>query len=193
MSLPLSEALIRLWEKRISKNTVFRIQKVAGKKQEYGRREMLNETNQKRVEELRKRYPTSQALVLPVLWIVQEQEGYISEESMKYVASLLNVPFGHILGVVTFYTMLQKKAVGTHHIEVCTNVSCLLRGSGKILEHIEKRLGISPGETSADKRWTLAEAECMGSCGTAPMVAIGDEYYENLTLEKVDTLIDSLR
>ena len=91
---------------------------------------MLNEENKNKVEELQKRYPTSQALVLPVLWIVQEQEGYISEESMKYVATLLHIPFGHILGVVSFYTMLQKKRIGKYHIEVCTNVSCMLRGSG---------------------------------------------------------------
>ncbi|MGA3286469.1 MAG: NAD(P)H-dependent oxidoreductase subunit E [Bacteroidota bacterium] len=154
---------------------------------------MLSEENQKKVEELRKRYPTSQALVLPVLWMVQEQEGYISEDSMKYVAALLHIPFGHILGVVSFYTMLQKSRIGKHHIEVCTNVSCMLRGSGKILEHIEQRLGISVGETSPDKKWTLSEAECMGSCGTAPMLAIGDEYYENLTLEKIDKLIDNLK
>jgi NADH-quinone oxidoreductase E subunit len=154
---------------------------------------MLSEENQKKVEQLRKRYPTSQALVLPVLWMVQEQEGYISEDSMKYVAALLHIPFGHILGVVSFYTMLQKDRIGKHHIEVCTNVSCMLRGSGKILEHIEQRLGITVGETSPDKRWTLSEAECMGSCGTAPMLAIGDEYYENLTLEKIDILIDNLK
>jgi NADH-quinone oxidoreductase E subunit len=154
---------------------------------------MLNEENQKRIEELRKRYPTSQALVLPVLWMVQEQEGYISEDSMKYVAALLHIPFGHILGVVSFYTMLQKNRIGKHHIEVCTNVSCMLRGSGKILEHIEQRLGITVGETSSDKKWTLSEAECMGSCGTAPMLAIGDEYYENLTLEKIDKLFDNLK
>jgi NADH-quinone oxidoreductase, E subunit len=153
---------------------------------------MLSEENQKKVEELRKRYPTSQALVLPVLWMVQEQEGYISEDSMKYVAALLQIPFGHILGVVSFYTMLQKDRIGKHHIEVCTNVSCMLRGSRKILEHIEQRLGISVGETSPDKKWTLSEAECMGSCGTAPMLAIGDEYHENLTLEKIDKLIDNL-
>jgi NADH-quinone oxidoreductase subunit E len=155
--------------------------------------DMLNVENQKKVEELRKRYPTSQALLLPVLWIVQEQEGYISEDSMKYVAALLHIPFGHILGVVSFYTMLQEKKIGKHHIEVCTNVSCMLRGSGKILEHIEQRLGISVGETSPDKKWTLSEAECMGSCGTAPMLAIGDEYYENLTLEKIDKLINNLK
>ena len=154
---------------------------------------MLNEANLKRVEELRKRYPTSQALVLPVLWMVQEQEGYISEDSMKYVAALLHIPFGHILGVVSFYTMLQKNRIGKHHIEVCTNVSCMLRGSGKILEHIEQRLGITVGETSPDMKWTLSEAECMGSCGTAPMLVIGDEYHENLTLEKIDKLIDNLK
>jgi NADH-quinone oxidoreductase E subunit len=125
--------------------------------------------------------------------MVQEQEGYISEDSMKYVAALLHIPFGHILGVVSFYTMLQKDRIGKHHIEVCTNVSCMLRGSGKILEHIEQRLGITVGETSPDKKWTLSETECMGSCGTAPMLAIGDEYYENLTLEKIDKLIDNLK
>jgi NADH-quinone oxidoreductase subunit E len=154
---------------------------------------MLNDENQKKVEELRKRYPTAQALVLPVLWMIQEQEGYISEESMRYTGTLLNIPFGHILGVVTFYTMLHKRAVGKYHIEVCTNVSCMLRGSGKILEHIEKRLGIKAGEISHDNKWTLSEAECLGSCGTAPMLSIGNEYYENLTLEKVDKLIDSLK
>jgi len=153
---------------------------------------MLNESNLNRVEELRKQYPTSQALVLPVLWMIQEQEGYISEESMKYAGTLLNIPYSHMLGVVTFYTMIQIKSVGKHHIEVCTNISCMLRGSGKILEHIEKRLGIKAGETSQDKKWTLTEAECLGSCGTAPMLAIGDEYYENLTVEKIDKLLDSL-
>jgi NADH-quinone oxidoreductase subunit E len=153
---------------------------------------MLTEENQKKVEDLRKRYPTSQALLLPVLWMVQEQEGYISESSMKYVAALLQIPYGHILGVVSFYTMLHHKPRGRHHIEVCTNISCMLRGSGKILEHIEQRLGIKVGETSTDKKWTLSEAECLGSCGTAPMLALGEEYYENLTLEKVDKLIDSL-
>ena len=154
---------------------------------------MLNESNQKKLEDLRKRYPTAQALLLPVLWMVQEQEGYISEESMKGVAALLDIPFGHVLGVVTFYTMFQNKPVGRHHIEVCTNISCMLRGSGKILAHIEKRLGIAAGQTTPDMKWTLSEAECLGSCGTAPMLAIGEDYHENLSLEKVDRLLDSLQ
>ena len=138
---------------------------------------MLSESNQKKVEELKLRYPTSQALLLPVLWIVQEQEGFISEDSMKYVATLLNIPFGHVLGVVTFYTMLNRNKLGKHHIEVCTNVSCMLRGSGKILEHIEKRLGIKVGETSKDQKWTLSEVECMGSCGSAPMLSTSERVH----------------
>ena len=153
---------------------------------------MFSEENLKKIEELKKRYPTTQALTLPVLWLAQEQFGHISETTMKYVAELLNVPFGHILGVVSFYTMFHRKPRGKHHIEVCTNVSCMLRGSGRIVDHLEKKLGINMGETSKDKRWTLSEVECMGSCGTAPMIAIGEEYYENLTPEKLDKMLEEL-
>jgi NADH-quinone oxidoreductase E subunit len=154
---------------------------------------MLSESNLKKLEELKKRYPTTQALVLPVLWMVQEEHGYISEEMMKEVANLLKVPYGHILGVVTFYTMFRSRPVGKYHIEVCTNVSCMLRGSDAILAHLEKRLGISVGQTSNDRKWTLSEVECMGSCGTAPMFALGEDYHENLTIEKVDKILDSLQ
>jgi NADH-quinone oxidoreductase E subunit len=154
---------------------------------------MLNENNLKRVEELKQRYPTTQALTLPVLWMVQEQEGYISEESMKEVAALLNVTVAHVLGVVTFYTMFHDKPHGRHHIEVCTNVSCMLKGSDKIMKHLEQRLGISCGQTTADKKITLSETECMGACGYAPMIAIGEEYHEQLTPELVDKVLEGLR
>ncbi|MDP2886838.1 MAG: NADH-quinone oxidoreductase subunit NuoE [Ignavibacteria bacterium] len=153
---------------------------------------MLSEKNLHKIEELKKSYPTSQALVLPVLWMIQEEHGYISEESMKYSAQLLDVPFGHVLGVVTFYTMFHSKPIGKNHIEVCTNVSCMLRGSEKIVELLEKRLGIGLGETSKDKKWTLSEVECMGSCGTAPMLAVGEEYHENLTPEKLEKVLSDL-
>jgi len=154
---------------------------------------MFTDENLKKVEELKKRYPTLQALVLPVLWLAQEQFGFISEETMKYVAGLLEVPFGHILGVVTFYTMFQRQPCGKHHIEVCTNISCMLRGSDQIVDHLEKKLNIKMGETSSDKRWTLSEVECMGSCGSAPMFAIGEEYYENLSTDKVDNILADLK
>lgn len=154
---------------------------------------MFTEENLNKIEELKKRYPTSQALTLPVLWLAQEQLGCISEETMKYVAKLLDVPFGHILGVVSFYTMFHRDRCGKHHIEVCTNISCMLRGSERIMSHLERTLGIKMGETSKDMKWTLSEVECMGSCGTAPMVAIGEEYYENLTPEKVDEVLSNLK
>jgi NADH-quinone oxidoreductase subunit E len=154
---------------------------------------MLTEENLKKAEEIRKRYPASQAALLPILWIAQEQEGWISEEMMRYIGKLLDLPYGHILGVVTFYTMYHSKKLGKYHIEVCTNVSCLLRGSDKILQTIEHRCGAKPGQTSADGKWTVSEVECMGACGGAPMLAIGQEYYENLTPEKTEQLLSSLK
>jgi len=154
---------------------------------------MLTKENIAKIDALRGRYPTSKALLLPALWIAQHQEGYISQETMKEIAQLLGIPFGHVLGVITFYTMFHSKPTGRHHIEVCTNVSCMLRGSERIVEHLEERLGTSLGETSADGKWTLSEVECMGSCGTAPMVAVGEEYHENLTVEKLDQILDGLK
>ena len=153
---------------------------------------MFTPENLKRVSELKKLYPTTQAIVLPVLWIAQEQFGFISQETMKYVADLLKLPFGHILGVVTFYTMYHTKPVGKHHIEVCTNVSCMIRGSQNIVKHLEKKLGITLGETSNDGKWTISEVECMGACGGAPMCAVGEEYYENLTAERLDGILEKL-
>ncbi len=154
---------------------------------------MLNQNNRDRIEKLRTRYPRAQALILHVLWMVQEQEGYISQESMQEVAELLDVPVGHVLGVVSFYTMFHDHPQGKFHIEVCTNVSCLLRGSDTILKHLEERTGVPCGSTSSDKKYTITETECMGACGFAPMFAIGEEYYENLTPEKVDKILETLK
>jgi len=154
---------------------------------------MFSPENLNKIEELKKRYPTTQALVLPVLWIVQEEFGYISQETMKYVAGMLNVPFGHVLGVVTFYTMFHQQPTGKRHLEVCTNVSCYLRGSQDIVKRITDKLGLELGETSSDQQWTVSEVECMGSCGTAPMMAVGEEYFEDLTPEKVDKILDGLK
>ena len=153
---------------------------------------MLTEENLKKAEEIIKRYPRPQAALLPVLWIAQDQDGWISEEMMKYVGNLLSVPFAHVLGVVTFYTMYHSAPLGKYHIEVCTNISCMLRGSDKILETIEHHCGAKPGQTSSDGKWTVSEVECMGACGGAPMVAIGEEYYENLTPEKTEKILNSL-
>ncbi len=150
---------------------------------------MFSETNLKKLEELKKRYPTKKALTLPVLWMAQEQFGWISPDVMKYVAGLLDVPVSHIYGVVSFYTMFNPKPVGKFHLQVCTNVSCQLRGGEKLLHHVCQKLGVKKGETTDDKLVTVTEVECLGSCGTAPMMQVNDEYYENLSLDKVDQLV----
>lgn len=154
---------------------------------------MFTEKNLQRIEELKKRYPNPQPVVLEALWMWQEEHGWISEEGMKYVADKLGLPYHHVYGVVTFYTMFNRKPVGRHKIEVCTNISCMLRNSDRIVKHIEDSLSIKIGETTPDKRFTLVEAECLGSCGTAPMMQVGDEYYENLDEVKIDDILGALK
>jgi NADH-quinone oxidoreductase E subunit len=154
---------------------------------------MFSEEQRTKIEALTKRYQQPQAVVMAALWMWQENEGWISDEGMKAVADVLGLPLHHVLGVVSFYTMYNRKPVGKHKIEVCTNVSCMLRNSEKILKHIESRLHITVGQTTPDNQFTLVEAECLGSCGTAPMMQIGDRYYENLDEEKVNKILAELK
>jgi NADH-quinone oxidoreductase E subunit len=154
---------------------------------------MLSEEHLKKIAELKTRYQHPQSVVIDALWMWQKEHGWVSEEGMKYIADLLGIPVHHVYGVVTFYTMFNKRPVGKHKIEVCTNVSCMLRDGEKILKHIESRLQIKPGETTPDQKFTLVQAECLGSCGTAPMMQIGDTYYENLDTAKVDKILNELK
>jgi NADH-quinone oxidoreductase E subunit len=154
---------------------------------------MFTQENLRRLEELKKRYPTTKALTLPVLWLAQEQFGWISPEVMKYVAGLLGLPVSHIYGVVSFYTMFNTRPVGKFHLQVCTNVSCQLRGADGIVNQLCRRLGVNVGETTSDKRFTITEVECLGSCGTAPMMQVNDDYLENLTPEKIDKLLNDFK
>lgn len=154
---------------------------------------MLSEASLQRIEALKKRYQKPQSVVLEALWMWQDEHGWVSEEGMKEIAGLLGIPAHHVYGVVSFYTMFNQKPVGKHKIEVCTNVSCMLRNSDRILTHIQERLQIGVGETTPDKKFTLVEAECLGSCGTAPMMQVGDEYYENLDEAQVDRILNQLK
>ncbi len=155
---------------------------------------LFNEEELKKVEEIKSRYPSAQAALLPVLWMVQEKEGWISEDSMKYVGNLLSVNYEHILGVVTFYTMFNKKPRGKYHLQICTNVSCMLRGGYDLFNMASQKLGIKNNETTPDNMFTIEEVECLGSCGTAPMIQVNNkEYYENLTVESFEKLIDDFK
>lgn len=138
------------------------------------------------------KYPEKQPAVMATLYIAQEQNGYISNEVMKEVAAILDMTPEEVLGVVTFYTMYFKKPMGKNHIQVCTNVSCMLRGGYEIWNQVKEKLGVDNMGVTADQKFSLEEVECMGSCGTAPMIAVNEDYYENLTKDKVDEILKHL-
>lgn len=150
----------------------------------------FSEENLKKLKVSLSHYPTPAAALMDALWLAQEQFGWLSNDVMKYVAEVLKIPIEHVLGVAEFYTMYNKKPVGKHHVQVCTNISCMLRGGYDVVDYISSRLGIKPGETTADGKITLSEAECLGSCGTAPMMQVNNYYEENLTKDKIDILLD---
>ncbi|RMG56904.1 MAG: NADH-quinone oxidoreductase subunit NuoE [Deltaproteobacteria bacterium] len=152
----------------------------------------FSEQAQREFEEILKRYPERQAAILPTLHLAQREFGYISPEVVEYVSDLLGFTPARIYGVVTFYTMYNRNPVGKYHLQVCRNISCSLLGAKHIIEHLTEKLGIKPGETTPDGKFTLSLVECLGSCGTAPVMQINDDYYENLTVEKVDEILEKL-
>ncbi len=156
----------------------------------------LTPERDRELEEILKRYPAPHArmaAVIPVLHLCQEQNGWISDEVITFVSNRLDLPPAHVKGVVTFYTLFNQHPVGKHQVWVCRTLPCALRGADDVLKHCEKRLGIKAGETTADGKVTLRTAECLASCGTAPMIQVDKQYHENLTLDQVDKILDKLR
>lgn len=138
------------------------------------------------------KYPVKRSAILPLMFIVQrERGGWLDPPGVAYLADRLGVRITDIWEVATFYSMINTEAVGKYHVQVCRTLSCKIMGAGRITEQCSKRLGIKPGETTADGRFSLSEVECLGSCGTAPMMQIGFDYHENLTTEKVDEILAS--
>lgn len=146
-----------------------------------------------RVNDLISRYPHKEGAVLPVLYLAQEEFGHLSQESIEYVAKLMEIPTTRLYGTVSFYTLLHMRPIGRHHIQVCRTLPCALLGAEKITDFLKRKLGIKLGETSTDGKFTLSEVECLASCGTAPMMQINDDYYENLSEEKVEKILESLK
>ncbi len=147
---------------------------------------------EKQVDAIVGKYPQPKAALLPVLWECQRADGWISSDTEAWVADRLGVSPAHVHGVVTFYTMYKQRPLGKYHIQVCTTLSCMLRGSDDLMEHLRTKLGIKEGEVTPDGKFSLIRVECLGSCGTAPMFQLNDDYHEDLTLEKVDQLLDGL-
>ena len=147
---------------------------------------------EKKVDALVARYPEPKAAMLMVLWEVQKANGWIDPESEAWGAERLGTSPAQVHGVVSFYTMYKQRQMGRHHIQVCTTLSCMLRGSDELMDHLKGKLGIEEGGVTEDGKFSLCRVECLGSCGTAPMFQLNDDYHENLTLESVDRLLDGL-
>lgn len=152
----------------------------------------LSPAAEQRIEELKELYPNPRSAVMPALYIAQEEFGQITEEGVQWVAGKIGISPVQVMEVATFYTMYHKKPVGKYHVQVCRTLSCALAGARKLSEHLHRRLSLKPGEVSADGMWSYEEVECLGSCGTAPMCEINDRYFENLTPEKLDLLMEEI-
>lgn len=151
----------------------------------------LTPEREREVDDILTRYPERRAALLPLLWLCQRQNGWISPEVVEYAAELLGLSTAVVKGVVTFYTMFFDEPVGENVVWVCRTLSCDLRGGKAIQEHLERKLGCKAGQTSADGKFTLLKAECLAACGQAPMVQINDYYYENLDVDRLDRIIDA--
>jgi NADH-quinone oxidoreductase subunit E len=145
-------------------------------------------------DKLRKRYPpgTESSLVLPCLHRIQEDRGYVADSDIAELAAYVPAPRIQIEEVLAHYSMFRRQPVGRFHLQACRNVSCSMRGAEGVIAHLSRRLGITPGQTTADGRYTLGTVECLGSCGTAPVVMVNEAYHENMSAEKLDALLAEL-
>ncbi|OPZ70294.1 MAG: NADH-quinone oxidoreductase subunit 2 [bacterium ADurb.Bin478] len=137
-------------------------------------------------------YPEKSAALIPVLHLAKREFNAMTPEVMSYVAGLLDVAPTRVMDVVSFYTLFPREQEGRYVIQVCATLSCSLMGAETILDYLQKKLQIGIGETTADRRFTLKKVECLGSCGTAPVMQINDDYYENLTPARIDEILSSL-
>jgi len=151
---------------------------------------MISEQAKQRMRDLAARYPVARSAIMPALYIAQQEEGYITQVALQAVAEVIGLTVDDVESVATFYTMYYQHPPGKKIIKVCTSISCYLRGCDALVSHFEKRLGIKPGETSADGNYTFMTTECLASCGTAPVMQVNDEFVENITLKIVDALVD---
>src|SRR6266581_6450565 len=153
---------------------------------------MISEQAKQRMCDLAARYPVARSAVMPALYIAQQEEDYITQAALQAVAEAIGMTVDEVESVATFYTMYYQQQPGRKIIKICNSISCYLRNCDALVSHFERRLGIKRGETTADGNYTLMTAECLASCGTAPVLQVNDEFVENITLEMADELVDKL-
>ena len=154
---------------------------------------MLTPDARRKIESLTKVFETNQSALIPALHVAQADQGWLSEETQREVGQLLGLTAQSVRQVVTFYTMFHQKPVGRHLIQVCRNLSCSLLGGQKLQKQVQDKLHIADGETTEDGRFTYVSVECLGSCGTAPVVQVNDRYHENVSPQQMDRLLDELK
>jgi NADH-quinone oxidoreductase E subunit len=147
---------------------------------------------EQKMEKILRKYPNKRSAVLPFLTLTQREERYIPPEAMEEIGRRLDVSPAYVQSVLTFYTMYSTEPVGKYVILFCINISCQLNGCDDLLAHTAKKLSIQPGGTTADKKFTLVREECLADCTRAPMMRVNDVYHGNLTIEKIDKILDSL-
>jgi NADH-quinone oxidoreductase subunit E len=152
----------------------------------------LTDQTKKKIEEMASRYASREAALLPVLHLVQNETGYISQQEEQLVAEILDIKPIQVKEVVTFYTMYNREPIGKYHIQVCSNLSCSLLGAESLIQHLKDKLGIQVGETTEDKKFTLSTVECLGACEHAPCMMVNFDYHENLDKQKIDQILDNL-
>jgi NADH-quinone oxidoreductase subunit E len=154
---------------------------------------ILTEESTKQMREKASQYPQRKSAILPALTIAHRQVGYLNDEIYREISRVIGVPHVEVAEAATFYTLFPKQPVGKYLIQVCHNISCALLGADSLVAYLEQKLGIKKGETTPDNLFTLITVECLGSCATAPMMQINQDYYENLTREKVDAILEELK
>ena len=155
-------------------------------------RQMVTADGLKEIDKWVAKYPKNekQSAVMHALTVVQEEHGYLNKEAMDAIAQYLDMPAIAVYEVASFYSMYEHKSTGKHLVNVCTNISCLLRDSAVVVDHLQKKLGIKLGETTDDGRFTLRSVECLGACVNAPMMQVDKDYHENLTVESIDAVLE---
>ncbi len=155
----------------------------------------FSEKSESTFQKIKGQFPDKRSLILPCLYFLQRDRGYVDQEGMDYIASRIGSPISlaQVYGVATFYTMYNKKPVGKFHIQICSNISCYLSGSDSVTNAFCNELGIKKGDTTIDKNFTVEEVQCLGACGFGPVAQINDRYYENIHPEDVSGLIQALK
>jgi NADH-quinone oxidoreductase subunit E len=153
----------------------------------------LTPDNEQRARDLMDLYPYARSALIPVLHVLQEQDGYLSGDGMAHVGELMGLTAAEIRGTASFYDMFHFEPVGKYLVAVCTNIACMLHGAYRLLEHVEERLGVAPGGTTEDGIFTLEDAECLALCGNAPCLTVNWRFFGDMDAEAFDTLVDDLR